>query len=117
MIYCSQRGLKVEISNESRLGLLIDAYIPELKLAINTIEARTKRGDDTWSVTKHLCEKRGILLQRISVNNTADLICMEVKRALQSGNVFIVSDGANDIETAWEKFLLLKRKKGEGCRE
>ena len=117
MLYCSQRGLKVEISNESRLGLLIDAYIPELKLAINTIEARTKRGDDTWSVTKHLCEKRGILLQRISVNNTADLICMEVKRALQSGNVFIVSDGANDIETAWEKFLLLKRKKGEGSRE
>ena len=117
MLYCSQRGLKVEISNESRLGLLIDAYIPELKLAINTIEERTKRGDDTWSVTKHLCEKRGIVLQRISVNNTVDLICMEVKRALQSGNVFIVSDGAKDIEIAWEKFLLLKRKKGEGSRE
>ena len=58
-----------------------------------------------------------IVLQRISVNNTVDLICMEVKRALQSGNVFIVSDGAKDIEIAWEKFLLLKRKKGERSRE
>ncbi len=114
MLYCSQRGIEVVLSDESRLGVLIDAYIPELMLAINTIKARTKRGDDTWSVTKHLCEKRGIILNRISVDNSEDLICMDVKRAFQSGNVFIASDSTNDIETAWEKFIQLKRKRGDG---
>ena len=114
MLYCSQRGLELELSDESRLGVLIDAYIPELKLAINTVEARTKRGDDTWSVTKHLCEKRGIISIQVSVNNSVDLICANVKRAFQAGNVFIVSDNTKDIETVWEKFILLKRKRGDG---
>ena len=111
MLYCSQRGLKVELSDEVRLGVLIDAYIPELKLAINTVDARSKREEDTWSITKHLCEKRGLILNRIYINNAVDLICRDVKKIFQFGNVFIISDSTKDIETVWEKFLLLKRKK------
>ena len=109
MLYCSQHGWKIEFNDETRIGTVIDAYIPELSLAINVIGKQTKHREVAWEVAKHLSEKRGIMLCRVSIKNGADRICTDVKRAFQSANLFISSDNAKDIDAAWKKFLLLKR--------
>ena len=102
------KGLNVELASEDRLGVQIDAYIPELSLAIIVVDRETKEERAISLIAQDLCEKRGILLKRISVRNSPENICVEVKRAFQSANLYLITDGSEDIETVREKFYLMK---------
>ena len=108
MLYCSMKGLDVELDSEARLGIPIDAYIPELSLAIIVDDRETKKETAFSAVAKDLCVKRGILLRRISTRNSLENICVEVKKALQSANLYIATDSLEDIEKAHKKFFLMK---------
>ncbi len=108
MQYCSLKGLNVELASEDRLGVQIDAYIPELSLAIIVVNRETKEEQAISLIAQGLCEKRGILLKRISVRNSPENICVEVKRAFQSANLYLITDGSEDIETVHKKFYQMK---------
>ena len=101
-------GLNVELDSEARLGIMIDAYIPELSLAIIVDDRETKKDTAFSAVAKDLCVKRGILLKRISTRNSPENICVEVKKVLQSANLYIGTDSLEDIETVHKKFFLMK---------
>ena len=108
MLYCSMKGLDVELDSEARLGIPIDAYIPELSLAIIVDDRETKKETAFSAVAKDLCVKRGILLRRISTRISPESICIAVKKALQSANLYIATDSLEDIEKAHKKFFLMK---------
>lgn len=108
MLYCGRLGFKVRINDEETIGALLDAYIPELNLAIVVIGSGTKTETETILVTKHLCMMRGIQLDTISFKESKEKMCIEVKEAFREAHIFINSDNDDDVGTAHKQFFRWK---------
>ena len=92
------------LNDETITGVLLDAYIPESRLAFVVIDRGTKTERDTFTVADHLCKVRGIKCVCISARNDPEIICVLIKKALRSIHIYITSDNMADIETARRRF-------------
>lgn len=113
MLYSARRKLRATFDDEKTIGVKLDAYLPELGLAICVIEKETKENRECFAVARHLCDKRGITLKIIAARKDHSDICIAVKEAFQSVHIYIASDNESDIQIAREKYDLLKRKQGQ----
>ncbi len=109
MLYCGRNGLKPRINDEDTIGVPLDAYIPDLKLAFLAIGRGTKTENDTQAIAKHLCERRGIVLEAVSYRASSESLCMDIKRAFQEAHVYFISDFEEDIEIAHTQFYRWRR--------
>ena len=92
------------LNDETITGVLLDAYIPESRLAFVVIDRGTKTERDTFTVADHLCKVRGIKCVCISARNDPEIICVLIKKALRSIHIYITSDNMADIETTRRRF-------------
>lgn len=104
VLYCGRLGLKVKINDSSIFGLPIDAYIPDLKLAMLARTANTKAENGGALVLRHQCKLRESLLAEIPIT-TSEEICLSVKRGFSLAHVYIPSDGEKDIDIARKRFF------------
>ena len=110
MLYCGRNGLKPRINDEDTIGVPLDAYIPDLKLAFLAIGRGTKTETDTQAIAKHLCERRGIVLEAVSYRASSESLCVDIKRAFQEAHVYFTSDFEKDIEIAHTQFYRWRRR-------
>ena len=99
MLYARHNGIKVSVNDEEAIGIPLDAYIPELRLAFIFPYKNTQREKDTMTVIKYLCEKRNIVCEAISAKQGTDL-CEAVKRGFQKVHVYLSTDSEKDIAVA-----------------
>ena len=101
--YAEKRGLSAVFNSAQILGLPIDVYIPEEKLAL----CLDRRSDAIESVKVHLCKQRGIKYNEITHKRNereAEYLC-RVLRAFQSIHIFIATDGEKDATYIRQKFF------------
>ena len=101
----------VKLNDETNIGVPLDAYIPESKLAFIVIDRGTKTERETYMVADHLCKARGIKCVCLSVRNDPGNICLEIKRALRFAHIYITSDNEEDIKIARKQFGRWRKEK------
>ena len=109
MLYCGRLGFKVRLNDEENIGITLDAYIPELKLAVAVIGNGTKTEEEAVLVTQHLCKVRGLLFDTVSFKDSAEGVCRGVKKAFQGAHIYITSDNDDDVRTAHRQFFRWKK--------
>ena len=109
MLYCGRHGFKVRLNDEETIGITLDAYIPELKLAVAVIGNGTKTEEEAVLVTQHLCKVRGLLFDSVSFKDNAEGVCRGVKKAFQGAHIYINSDNDDDVRTAHRQFFRWKK--------
>lgn len=100
---------KVRLNDEETIGITLDAYIPELKLAVAVIGNGTKAEEEAVLVTQHLCKVRGLLFDTVSFKDSAEGVCRGVKKAFQGAHIYITSDNDDDVRTARRQFFRWKK--------
>ena len=84
------------VNDEEAIGIPLDAYIPELRIAFLFPYKNTQREKDTMTVVKYLCEKRNIACEVISAKQGTDL-CEAVKRGFRKVHIYLATDSVKDI--------------------
>lgn len=108
MLYCGRLGFKVRLNDEETIGISLDAYIPELQLAVAVIGNGTKTEEETILVVQHLYKVRGLLFDTVSFNDSTDGVCRGVKKAFREAHIYINSDNDDDVRTAHRQFFKWK---------
>ena len=104
-----EHHIKVRLNDEETIGITLDAYIPELKLAVTVIGNGTKTEEEAVLVTQHLCKVRGLLFDTVSFKDSAEGVCRGVKKAFQGAHIYITSDNDDDVRTAHIQFFRWKK--------
>ena len=100
---------KVRLNDEETIGITLDAYIPELKLAVVVIGNGTKSEEEAILVVQHLCKVRGLLFDTVSFKDSAEGVFRGVKKAFQGAYIYITSDNDDDVRTAHRQFFRWKK--------
>lgn len=109
MLYCGRLGFKVRLNDEETIGISLDAYIPELKLAVAVNGNGTKTEEEAILVAQHLCKVRGFLFDTVPFNDSTDGVCRGVKKAFREAHIYINSDNDDDVRTAHRQFFKWKK--------
>ncbi len=109
MQYAKKYGFNVYLNEGNTIGIPLDAYIPELKLAFEFPYKGTAAEGNIQMVIEHLCRKRGIICEHIGVKKEPEEICMEIKQGFARTHTFIQSDNAHDIAVARERLFEILR--------
>lgn len=108
MLYCREAGFTLRLDDEKMLGILMDAYIPELNLAFSVVGKGTKTEIKTAEVLSHLCSKRHISHEVVSSQSESEQVCFAIKRGFRNAHYYIHSDNCRDVERAREAFWRLR---------
>ena len=109
MQYAKKYGFMVCLDDENTIGIPLDAYIPELKLAFAFPHKGTEAEQGIQMVTEHLCRKRGIICEHIGIKKQPEEICIEIKQGFAKTHTFIQSDNAHDIAVARKRLFEILR--------
>lgn len=108
MLYCREAGFTLRLDDEKTLGIMIDAYIPELNLAFSVVGKGTKTEIKTAEVLSHLCSKRHISHEVVSSQSESEQVCFAIKRGFSNAHYYIHSDNCRDVERARKAFWRLR---------
>lgn len=103
--YANQQHIAVAVNDEDTIGVLLDTYIPDLKLAFIVSYKGTQREDAEVNVIAHLCKQRGITLVRLKLGKEREEICSEIRRGFTKSHIFITSDSQKDLQQISEQFF------------
>lgn len=108
MYYTQQKNLRILIDTSDVIGLPIEIYIPDEKLALETSNHR----QEVEQLKRYLCQKRGIKFLKIPYKDgsgEADF-AERIKRVFRSVHVFILSDEFEDVKFIRKSFFEWRRK-------
>lgn len=104
MLYGVRNGLKVITDTDDIIGINLDTYIPELKLAIE-VERTTVTDQQTQIVKKHICDCNGIKYILIKQTDNNLIIAQSIKEAFRKSHIFIISSNTEDISELRSRFF------------
>lgn len=110
MFYAVRNGLKVATNTDTVIGINLDAYIPELRLAIE-VEGTTVTEQRTQIVKKHICDCNGIKYVLIKQTDDNLKTAQSIKEAFRKCHIFFSTDDERDIETLRERFKAWRKTK------
>ena len=114
LLYAGRKGIKITLHDEEMIGIPLDVYIPELRLAFLFPYKNTQREKDTMTVIKFLCEKRNIVCEVISAKQGREL-CAAIKRGFIKVHIYLATDNTKDIAVARANYEQWKQHKKESC--
>lgn len=114
ILYAGRQGMKPIINSDAEIGIPLEAYIPELGLAIESSGA-TRAG----AVKDYICSKRHIKLIRIPHNKDMKetAYAREIKKAFQKAHIYISSDEDDDLAVIHKNFSDWRSKIKESVAE
>ena len=106
--YAAKKGLKVLFHSDTALGIPLEIYIPEEKVAVESFEG-TKEME---GVKRYICKQKGIKLVKIiyRTNDNEIEFAYKIKRLFQSVHIFISSDVEEDVMTIREHFYKWRKR-------
>lgn len=101
MVYAGMNNLSVQFDKEEVIGIPLETYIAEEKLAIET----TKQSEDVEKLKRFLCKKRNIKIVCIPYGRCDEITLLEkIKQAFRSVHIFINTDTKKDAEIIKQRF-------------
>ncbi|SHK72938.1 zinc-ribbon domain-containing protein [Hespellia stercorisuis] len=109
MFYAKMKNLRVITDDDRVIGIPLEMYIKEEKIAIETNEEPEKM----VALKEHLCSKREIKLMRVPYKMGMDEVAYagKIKKAFRSNYVFITSDEEEDVLFIRQRFFEWRRSK------
>lgn len=106
--YAAKKGLKVLFHSDTALGIPLEIYIPEEKVAVESFEG-TKEME---GVKRYVCKQKGIKLVKIiyRTNDNEIEFAYKIKRLFQSIHIFISSDVEEDVMAIREHFYKWRKR-------
>lgn len=100
--YAAQKGLKVLLNSDAIIGIPMEIYIPEEKVAVESF-AGTQEID---SLKEYLCRQRGIKFIKIlyRANDSEIDFAINIKKLFRSIHIFISSDVNDDVTFIRKRF-------------
>lgn len=110
--YAQMKGLGVQINNQEVIGLPIETYMPDEKLAIESVS----QSEDIEIVKRHLCEARNIMLIKLPYRNSESETeyAMRLKQVFRKVHIFITSDVEEDVAYIRQRFFEWRRTQNGG---
>ena len=111
MFYAGQKQLRVKSDYAEVIGIPLEMYIPEEKVAIETFYEQEK----IEMLKEHLCQNRSLELLKVPYKVGDDEVefAMKIKKALRSVHIFITSDERQDTEFIRQRFYEWRRRSAE----
>lgn len=102
LYYIKREGLSVQLSTDKIIGIPLEAYIPDEKIAVET----EVTSDMIESLKQYLCAKRGIKLLKVlrQAKESESEYAFKVKKSLMGVHIFICSDEDKDIQIIRKQF-------------
>ena len=101
MVYAGMNKMSVKFDDDSIIGIPLESYISEEKLAIET----SKPNENEYRLKQYLCKKRNIKLVYIPYRRTDEISLLEkIKQAFRSVHIYINSDTEKDAEIIRQRF-------------
>ena len=110
MLYAVSNGLKVTTNNDKLIGINLDTYIPELRLAIEA-EATTITEQRSQMVKEHICECNGIRYVKLKHSNDLIKTAQSIKEAFRKCHTFFQTNDEEDIEILRTRFQNWRKQK------
>lgn len=110
MLYAVRNGLKVTTNNDKLIGINLDNYIPELRLAIEA-EATTITEQRSQMVKEHICECNGIRYVKLKHSNDLIKTAQSIKEAFRKCHTFFQTNDEEDIEILRTRFQNWRKQK------
>ena len=110
MLYAVRNGLKVTTNNDKLIGINLDTYIPELRLAIEA-EATTITEQRSQMVKEHICECNGIRYVKLKHSNDLIKTAQSIKEAFRKCHTFFQTNDEEDIEMLRTRFQNWRKQK------
>ena len=110
MLYAVRNGLKVTTNNDKLIGINLDTYIPELRLAIEA-EATTITEQRSQMVKEHICECNGIRYGKLKHSNDLIKTAQSIKEAFRKCHTFFQTNDEEDIEILRTRFQNWRKQK------
>ena len=110
MLYAVRNGLKVTTNNDKLIGIILDTYIPELRLAIE-VEATTITEQRSQMVKEHICECNGIRYVKLKHSNDLIKTAQSIKEAFRKCHTFFPTNDEEDIEILRTRFQNWRKQK------
>ena len=110
MLYAVRNGLKVTTNNDKLIGINLDTYIPELRLAIE-VEATTITEQRSQMVKEHICECNGIRYVKLKHSNDLIKTAQSIKEAFRKCHTFFQTNDEEDIEILRTRFQNWRKQK------
>ena len=93
--------MSAKFDDDSIIGIPLESYLSEEKLAIET----SKPNENEYRIKQHLCKKRNIKLVYIPYRRTDEISLLEkIKQAFRSVHIYINSDTEKDAEIIRQRF-------------
>ena len=101
--YARMKGLKTLLNSDTVIGIPLETYISEEKLAIET----ANENDDIELVKEHLCKARGIHLIKLPYKKkeTETEYALKLKQTFRKVHIFISSDVDEDVAFIRNRFF------------
>ena len=101
MVYAGMNKMSVKFDDDSIIGIPLESYLSEEKLAIET----SKPNENEYRLKQYLCKKRNIKLVYIPYKRTDEISLLEkIKQAFRSVHIYINSDTEKDAEIIKQRF-------------
>lgn len=110
MLYAVRNGLKVTANNDKLIGINLDTYIPELRLAIEA-EVTTITEQRSQMVKEHICECNGIRYVKLKHSNDLIKTAQSIKEAFRKCHTFFQTNDEEDIEILRTRFQNWRKQK------
>lgn len=106
--YAGMKQMSVQTNSDSVIGIPLEIYIPDEKVAIETYN----ESEQIEVLKEHLCEKRNIKLLKLSykIGDEETEFAAKVKKALRSVHIFITSDEVQDTAFIRQRFTEWKKR-------
>ena len=108
LLYAGRNKLAVKLNDEKALGIMIDAYIPELNLCFVVCGKETKEERNIRAIAKYVCKMQRISLVQLPAMCDPEALCASIKKAFQSKHIFLSSDNEKDVELARKQVAKLR---------
>lgn len=106
LYYAGKNHMKVFLCSEEVIGVCLETYIPELRLAIE-MEGQTLTERREQQVKKHICSMNS--LSYVLVKDNAEMVMAEeVRCALRKKHIYIYSDTQQDLQMIRNNFYRWK---------
>ena len=111
--YASKFNLQVILCDDTLIGLPLEVYIPDVKLAIDLTKRQSEEAGIIHAWKKHLCNTRGIMLTEIQLDRKRDskYLLRAVRSSFKKKDLFIQSDEEQDLVMIRRAFDSLREKK------
>ena len=105
--YAAKKGLGVVLGSADYIGLPMEAYIPEEKLAVESASGT----EEMERLKDHLCRQRSIRRVIVPYQENGDEAeyAHKIKKAFQCVHIFISSDTEEDVAFIRQRFFEWRR--------